>query len=81
MKTVNVEVAKTGTEHNTSLIRKFTKKVQESGILRRVRGIRYQERTKSKYVKKKKTLAGIERRAKVENLIKLGKNPEILKKR
>ncbi len=76
MQTVNVEVTKNGGEHNTSLIRKFTKKVQEAGILRRVRSIRYKDRNKSKFVTKKKTLSSLERRSKMEELVKLGKAPE-----
>lgn len=69
----NVQVEKTGTENNVGLIRRFTKRVQESGIVKRVRGIRYSDRNRSHYVKKKKTLEVLERRAKRENLIKLGK--------
>jgi hypothetical protein len=69
----NVAVEKTGTENNVGLIRRFTKRVQESGIVKRVRGIRYEERNRSDYVKKKKTLEQIIRRAERERLIKLGK--------
>ncbi len=76
MQSVNVEVTKTGTENNANIIRRFTKRVQEAGILRRVRGIRYKDRNRSKYVRKKKTLASLERRKEIEVLIKLGKNIE-----
>ncbi|MEI8337975.1 MAG: hypothetical protein WCF92_02400 [bacterium] len=76
MKSVNVEVIKAGTENNANTIRKFTKRVQEAGILRRVRGIRYKDRNRSKYVTKKKTLSSLDRKAKIEVLIKLGKNVE-----
>ena len=76
MKSVNVEVIKAGTENNANTIRKFTKRVQEAGILRRVRSIRYKDRNRSKYVTKKKTLSSIDRKAKIETLIKLGKNVE-----
>ena len=76
MKSVNVEVIKAGTENNANTIRKFTKRVQEAGILRRVRSIRYKDRNRSKYVTKKKTLSSIDRKAKIEVLIKLGKNVE-----
>jgi hypothetical protein len=69
----NVQVEKTGTENNVGLIRRFTKRVQESGIVKRVRGIRYSDRNRSHYVKKKKTLEQIDRRIKREHLIKLGK--------
>ena len=78
---LNVAVEKTTNENNTNVIRRFTKRVQESGVLRRVRGIRYKDRNKSKYVTKKKTLKSIGKRAVLEELIKLGKAPEITKRR
>jgi ribosomal protein S21 len=69
----NVAVDKTGTENNVALIRRFTRRVQESGIVKRVRSIRYEERARSHYVKKKKALEVISRRAEREKLLKLGK--------
>ena len=78
---LNIAVEKTGNENNTSLIRRFTKRVQEAGILRRVRGIRYSERSPSKYSKKKKTLKSLKRREEIQDLLKRGIAPEILKRR
>ena len=49
----NVEVAKSGNDNNLGLIRKFTKRVQGSGILARLRSRRYISRKLSEYVKKK----------------------------
>ena len=72
---INVEVSKNGNDNNLGLIRKFTKRVQGSGILSRLRGRRYSERKPSEYVKKKKTLKKIEKRTKVQELIKMGKMP------
>lgn len=69
----NVAVDKNASENNVSLIRRFTKRVQESGIVKRVRGIRYSDRVRSHYVSKKKTLEVIKRRAERERLLKLGK--------
>ena len=77
--TVNVEVAKTGNENNINLIRRFTKKVQNSGVLPRVRSIRYSSRKLSEYVKKKKTLKVLKRREEVADLIRLGKMSEYTK--
>ena len=77
----NVAVEKTGTENNMGLIRRFTRRVQESGIVKRVRGIRYSDRNRSHYVKKKKTLEVIIRRAEREHLLKLGKISAIPEKR
>lgn len=69
----NVEVTKSGNDNNLGLIRKFTKRVQGSGILSRLRGIRYSSRKPSEYVKKKKTLKKIAARTKIRELIKMGK--------
>ena len=73
---INAEVTKAGNENNLNLIRRFTKKVQGSGVLSRVRSIRYSTRKASEYVKKKKTLKVLKRREEVAELIKLGKMPE-----
>lgn len=69
----NVAVEKNSNENNTNVIRRFTKRVQESGVLRRVRGIRYKDRNKSKYVTKKKTLKIIRKKEDLQEQIKLGK--------
>lgn len=76
--TTNVEVSRSGTENPLGLLRRFTKRVQGSGVLPRVRGIRYHERTLSHYKRKMKTLAGIKRREDRDEQIKLGKiNPDL----
>ncbi|MBA3732846.1 hypothetical protein H0W91_00535 [Patescibacteria group bacterium] len=73
---INAEVVKTGNENNLNLIRRFTKRVQGSGILPRVRSIRYASRKMSEYVKQKKTLKVLKRREEVNELIKMGKMSE-----
>jgi ribosomal protein S21 len=73
---INVEVVKNNNENNLNLIRRFTKKVQGSGVLPRIRSIRYATRKQSEYVKKKKTLKVLKRRAEVDELIKMGKMTE-----
>lgn len=73
----NVEVSRNGTENPLGLLRRFTKRVQGSGILSRVRGERYYDRTLSHYKTKMKTLASLKRREKLAEDIKLGKvNPD-----
>jgi hypothetical protein len=69
----NVEVERNSNENSASVIRRFTKRVQGSGVLPRVRGIRYHERTLSPYKRKKNTLKVIRRREEVQELIKMGK--------
>ncbi len=78
---INAEVVKSGNENNLNLIRRFTKKVQGSGVLPRVRSIRYSSRKQSSYVKKKKTLKTLKRREEVAELIKMGKMTEYTKGR
>lgn len=73
--TINVEVSRVGNESNASLIRRFTKKVQSSGVLNRVRGNRFHERHESKYKRKQHTLQNLKRRAELTRLAKLGKLP------
>lgn len=75
-----VEVVKTGSESPTNLIRRFTKRVQGSGILVRVRSLRYASRPLSKYTRKKKTLTKIARREVYEEAAKMGR-PIVTKKR
>ncbi|MCK4386913.1 MAG: 30S ribosomal protein S21 [Candidatus Pacebacteria bacterium] len=74
---INVEITKNnGAENDMNLIRRFTKKIRNSGILPRVRSIRYHNRKTSKYVKKQETLKSISKKAEIQRLIKLGKMPE-----
>lgn len=69
----NVEITKGGKDNSATLIKKFTRRVQESGIIPRVKGIRYAERNASIYVKKTKRLKSIKNREIREEQIKLGK--------
>lgn len=73
---VNVAIKRNKNENNTSLIKRFTRKVQSSGVLPKVRSLRYAERIKSQNVRKKKRLVSIKRKEDILNLIKLGKMPE-----
>jgi hypothetical protein len=69
----NVEIKKGGKDNNATIIKKFTRKVQESGIIPRVKGLRYSERNLSAYVKKNKRLKSIKNKEVREEQIKLGK--------
>ncbi|MBP7007118.1 MAG: hypothetical protein KBC44_03475 [Candidatus Pacebacteria bacterium] len=68
-----VEVKKNPNENNASLLRRFSRKIQESGIIQKVKGERYNERKESKVKVKKSTLRRIEKRKVTEKLRKLGK--------
>jgi len=57
------------------VIRRFTRKVQGSGIIPRVRSLRSNTRVQSKYKVKMRALTLISRREHMAELIKLGKAP------
>lgn len=68
-----IEVKKNTNESNMSLIRRFGRKVQESGIIHKVKGKRYNQREESKLKIKRGKLKKLESQLKREKLIKLGK--------
>lgn len=73
MATTNVEIKKNSNENAASLIRRFSRKMQESGIIHKVKGDRYHERPLSKLSTKNMTVKRIARRIEIERLKKLGK--------
>ena len=73
---INAEVTKSGSESTLSTIRKFSRKVQGTGLVRTVRGGRYHVRDASKTVKKKRALKLLKRRAEFKQLVKEGKVAE-----
>lgn len=70
---INAEVVKTGSESPLSVIRKFSRRVQGTGLIKNARKNRYYERQKSKTVQKKRALKLIKRRAEYKQLVKEGK--------
>lgn len=56
-----------------NLIRRFSRKVQETGIIQKVKSKRYNERAESKVKIKAATLKRLARRKNQEKLLKLGK--------
>jgi ribosomal protein S21 len=76
-----VEVKKNQNESSTNLIRRFTRKVQESGIIQKVKGKRYNERPISKLATKEGTLKRLARRKANEKLFKLGKTVQVVRGR
>ncbi len=73
---VNAEVQKSGNETAISLIRKFSRRVQGTGLVRNARDRRYFARGASKIVKKKRALKLLKRRAEYKQLVKEGKIAE-----
>ena len=68
-----IEIHKNPNENNASILRRFSRKVLESGIIRKVKADRYNVRKESKVKVKKSTLKKMGRRKEVERLRKLGK--------
>lgn len=73
MSMTNVVLQKNPNENPTNLLRRFTRKIQESGIIPKIKGQRYNERDLSKLSLKKLALKRLARRKEVERLKKLGK--------
>ncbi len=68
-----IEVKKNPNENNSSVLRRFSRRIQESGIIRKVKGARYNLREESKLKTKKSALKRMARRLEIEHLKKLGK--------
>lgn len=73
MSTINVEITRNGTENALGVIRRFSRKMQESGIIPKVKGERYAVRPMSKLAEKNMKIRRLARRVEVERLKKLGK--------
>lgn len=69
----NVEIVKKKNENNISVLKRFGRKVQESGVLKKSRSIRYASRNQSDYVKKKNKLKSLTKKEAYELALKLGK--------
>jgi ribosomal protein S21 len=70
---MGIEVKKSERETTQSLIRRFTKRVQQSGILLRARESRFHQRPKSRQMKKRAALRREKLKKEYEKLKKLGK--------
>ena len=73
MSTTNIELKRNVNENGLSLIRRFSRKMQESGIIPKVKGNRYASRATTKLAQKNMLLKSLARRKEVERLKKLGK--------
>jgi hypothetical protein len=72
---INVEITRNPNENALGVLRRFSRKVQSSGVINRKRSLRYASRTQSPYKTKQKTLKSIARKAALNELIKQGKAP------
>ena len=70
--TTVVSVTKKGTENTSSLLRRFSKRVQTSGVVRRAKSIRFHARAVSKTKKRASALRRLNRQAEREEKERLG---------
>jgi len=69
----NVQVEKSGNENTGAVLRKFTQRMRSSGIVQKMRKIRYRARPLSITTRRKAALRKINRSEEFEQLIKDGK--------
>lgn len=78
---INVQIEKNPNESSANVIRRFQKRVQNSGIVRRLRDNRYYKRVKSANVRQTSRLNKLAKKTAYDRLYKLGKTPEVSTKR
>lgn len=67
-----IKIEKQSRENSQSLAKRFSRRIQQSGILRRAKKNQYRRRPKSAYSKKKAALRRVETKKEYEKLKKLG---------
>jgi len=73
---LNVQVTTKENESTTNLLRRFSRKVNGSGILRRKRALKNRKRSQSKNVRQTQKVQALKKLDQVDKLIKLGKLPD-----
>lgn len=81
VKNSTVEVVKGASETSMSVMRRFSKRVSGSGIVRASRNRRYNERPKSELKRKNEAIKRIAKRGAYERLKKLGKIKDVIGRR
>lgn len=67
-----IEVKRKDGESFESLMKRFSRKVQQSGLLIRARRLRYHDRTKSRNLKRRSALRRIELKTERDEMKRLG---------
>ena len=75
-----LEIKKEGRETSQNLVRRFSRRMKQSGILLRARKARFKEREKSKQMKKRSALRREELKKEYEKLEKLGEKKDVKKR-
>jgi len=71
----NAQIESKKNENGGNTLKRFTRKVQESGVLKHLRNRRWLLRDVSPYTQKIQKLKSINRKIEVEKMIKMGKPP------
>lgn len=69
-----LEIKKEGRETSQNLVRRFSRRMKQSGILLRARKSRFKKKPKSKQMKKRSALRREELKKEYEKMEKLGKS-------
>ena len=70
---MTIEIKRQERDSNQALVRRFSKRLKASGVLRKARASKYRGRPKSQQMKKRAALRKIEKGKEYEKLVKLGK--------
>jgi ribosomal protein S21 len=70
---INVEITRDQSESNSSLIRRFSKRLSGSNVIRKVKSLKAAERPQSHFKKKKSALKRLAKKTEFARLYKLGK--------
>jgi ribosomal protein S21 len=68
-----IQVKRKEKETSESLIRRFSRRVQQSGVLKKVRKLRFREEEKSRPKRREEALYKVKIRKEINRLKKLGK--------
>lgn len=71
--TKNIQIKAKGKTNSVGLLKEFSQKVRTSGVIPRLKSIRYEERKPSAFRRKAEALRKIEKTEKKDRAYKLGK--------
>jgi len=73
---INVEVEGSQSESNSNILRRFSRRVRNAGIVEKAKSLQERKRPPSETQKKQEKLRRLRRLEEVDKMIKLGKLPD-----
>jgi ribosomal protein S21 len=73
---INVQVEGSESESNSNILRRFSRRVRNSGVVDKAQSLEERERPMSETQKKQEKLRRLRRQKEVDEMIKLGKLPD-----